>query len=326
MALALVTGANGFLGSHLTEYLLDRGWNVRGLVRRTSDTRWLPVDRMELVYGDVTDPGSLPAAVKDVTVVYHLAGVTRARNEATYRRVNVEGTGNLARAARDAGVERFLLVSSLAAGGPSRPEVPRTEDDPDRPVSGYGRSKKAGEEALAGYADGLSWTVVRPPAVYGPRDRDFLILARFAVRGWVIRFTGPPQPASVVHVRDLVRAILDASRSETARGRVYYVAHPETTTLTGMGRQMGVVRGRRPRNLVVPLGIVSAVARVSGLIAALFGRRNPLPADRIPDLRAEAWTCDPDRAKRDFGFRASVGTEQGIAEVMEWYAKEGWIR
>jgi nucleoside-diphosphate-sugar epimerase len=326
MARALVTGVNGFVGSHLAGHLLDGGWEVRGLVRRTSDTRWLPTDRIELVYGDAAVPGSLPAAVEGVDVVYHLAGVTRARDEASYLRVNAEGTGNLVRAARNASVGRFLFVSSLAAGGPSVKGRPRTEADADRPAGAYGRSKKAGEAELERNAGGLAWTVLRPCAVYGPRDADFLILARLAAKGWVLRFTGPPQPVCVVHVRDLVRAIVEASRPESARGRVYYVAHPEATTWRDIGTRMAAARGRRPRSLIVPRGLIPVAGRLSGVVTAALRRHNPLPSDRIRDLLAEAWTCDPARAGRDFGFSASVGLEQGIPEIMRWYAEEGWIR
>lgn len=324
MARALVTGANGFLGSHLVERLRAEGWDVRGMVRRTSDTRWLPPD-LDLAYGDAAVPESLTPAVRDVDTVFHLAGVTRAGSEADYLRVNAEGTGSLARAARDAGVGRFVLVSSLAAGGASTADRARNEDDPDRPTGAYGRSKKAGEDALAREAGGLAWTVMRPCAVYGPRDRDFLILARFAAGGRVIRFTGPPQRVSIVHVEDVVRGLLAAAKTEAAAGRTYYLAHPEPTTWTEVGRRMAAAAGRRPRNLPVPRSILPAASRIAGLAAAIAGKRNPLPRDRIRDLLAEAWTCDPGRARDELGFAATMPLDEGMADLMNWYAKEGWI-
>jgi nucleoside-diphosphate-sugar epimerase len=320
---ALVTGANGFLGSHLVDHLTAEGWDVRGLVRRTSDTRWLPRD-LELVYGDAAAPGSLAPAVRDADVVFHLAGVTRAGSEAAYLEVNAEGTRNLVRAARDANVNRFVLVSSLAAGGSSTTARPRTEDDPDHPAGAYGRSKKAGEQELEANAGDMAWTVLRPCAIYGPREKDFLILARFAAGGWVIRFTGPPQRVSVIHVDDAVRALVAASRAEAAAGRTYYVAHPEAATWAQVGRRMAAAAGRRPRNLPVPRGILAVASRLTGA-ATLIGKKNPLPPDRVRDLLAEAWTCDPGRARTEIGFAASVSLDEGMSDLMNWYAKEGWL-
>jgi nucleoside-diphosphate-sugar epimerase len=324
---ALVTGANGFLGSHLVEHLLAEAWRVRALVRRTSDTRWLPLSGVERVYGEAALGEGLEAAVDGVDVVYHLAGVTRADSEEAYNRVNAMGTRHLVQAVRAAGrpVRRFVLVSSLAAGGPSGRDRPRGVDDPDRPSNAYGRSKKRGEEELIENAGGLDWTILRPPAVYGPRDRGFLVLARMAARGWVFRITGEIQPVNVVHVRDLVEAVHVASVSPAAVGRKYYVAHPRITDWGEMAELMARVRGRHAREVPVPRAVVPAVSRVAGIVSSLRGRNNPLPWDRTRDLLAEAWTCDPSGAATDFGFSAATDLPEGIRELMGWYAQEGWV-
>ncbi len=180
---------------------LARGYRVRCLVRRTSKLAWLPVDRVELVYGEVTEPESLTEAARGVEVVYHVAGITRASTQAEYDRVNADGCANVARAAAAGGSRRVVLVSSLAAGGPSVPGRARTEDDPDTPCDAYGRSKLRGESALKAEAGSAAWTIVRPPAVYGPRDVSFLVLARLAQRGWVpaigrSRAAGEPHPCA----------------------------------------------------------------------------------------------------------------------------------
>lgn len=326
-ATALVTGANGFVGSHLTDLLLERGWDVRCLVRRTSDLRWLPVDRVGIHYGEVTDAASLRGAFEGVEVVFHVAGVTRARDEERYLRVNAGGTRNVVeRARREApDLKRLLLVSSLAAGGPAPADRPRAESDPDAPVSAYGRSKKQGEEVLRETAGDLPWTIVRPPAVYGTRDYGFLILARMVSKGWVVRFLGHTQPVSVVHISDLVRGIVDAAASAASVRGTYYLNHPEITTWTEIGRLMARALGNRARDLIVPWPLIPLVGKVTRAFSRITGRPNPIPEDRLADLMARAWTCDPALAARDFGFRAEIGIARGVPEVMTWFRKEGWV-
>ncbi len=165
--IALVTGANGFVGSHLVDLLLESGYQVRCLVRGTSDLRWLEGKNVELRHGGILDPSSLAGAVRGADYVFHVAGITRARRREDFLRVNGEGTRNLAEAcAKHApGVRKIVYCSSLAAGGPAPSSRPIDEESPAVPHSTYGRSKLEGEIALLRLADRLSYSIVRPPAI-----------------------------------------------------------------------------------------------------------------------------------------------------------------
>lgn len=323
MTLALVTGASGFVGSHLTDALVARGYRVRCLVRRTSRLAWLPADRVELVYGEVTDSEPLIDAARGIDVIYHVAGITRAETQAEYDRVNADGCAHVARAAARTGVRRVVLVSSLAAGGPSVVGRARTEDDPDAPCNSYGRSKLRGEVLLKAEAGRAAWTILRPPAVYGPRDVSFLILARLARRGWVPAIGRVAQQVSLIHARDLAEAIVAASEADGAIGRTYYVAHPEVTDWESLGRLIAARLGRRVSHLRVPRPTIPLLGRVAGIAAALTGRPNALPADRLTDLLAPAWVCATARAEADFGFRARIDAATGFGETVDWYRAEG---
>lgn len=324
---ALVTGANGFLGSHLTEFLLERGWRVRCLVRETSDLRWLPRDRVELVFGEVTRPETLAPAVQGAEVVFHTAGVVRAPRPADYDRVNEFGAGNMARAAASAEnrPRRLVLVSSLAAGGPSPRGHPRDENMADKPLGAYGSSKLRGETALRREAGDLPWTILRPPAVYGPRDHGLLILARLAAGGWVPPISVREQPVNVIHVRDLVRGMAAAAESPKAVGRTYYLAHPRRTSWEEIGRILAHAVGKRGRRLPVPRLVFPWVGRMSALLSRMTGKENPFPPDRVDELLAPAWTCNPNRARTELGFEAIVDLEQGLPETMAWYGEKGWV-
>jgi nucleoside-diphosphate-sugar epimerase len=295
------------------------------MVRRTSRLTWLPADRVELVYGEVTDSEALSDAARGIDVIYHVAGITRAETHAEYDRVNADGCAHVARAAAQTGVRRVVLVSSLAAGGPSLVGRARTEDDPDVPCNSYGRSKLRGEALLKAEAGGTEWTILRPPAVYGPRDVSFLILARLARRGWVPAIGRVPQQVSLIHARDLAEAIVAASESERASGRTYYVAHPEVTDWESLGRLIAARLGRRVSRLRVPRPAIPLLGRVAGVAAALTGRPNALLPDRLADLLAPAWVCSGARAETDFGFRARIDAAAGFAETVDWYRAEGLL-
>ncbi len=181
---ALVTGATGFIGSHLVDELLAQGWRVRALVRPTSNLQWLPEDRVEIITGSLLDPACLKACLEGVTAVFHVAGAYRARSLDAYRKVNVEParlilqtlTALAEAGGRSRSDTRFIFVSSFAACGPSPDGTPLTEKDPCRPVSTYGQSKAEAEKIILSFQDRVPVTVVRPPGVYGPRDKNFLVV------------------------------------------------------------------------------------------------------------------------------------------------------
>ena len=323
----LVTGASGFVGSHVVDALLARGYAVRCLVRSESSLDWLPGDRVQFCRGSMTDAASLDEAVRGVQVVIHSAGRVRADGEQGYEEVNVLGTRKLVQAVEKnvPELKRFVLVSSLAAGGPSQPGHPRSEDDTDAPQSAYGRSKKRGEEEVERLGNAIPWTILRPCAVYGPRDRGFLVLARLAGRGFSFRLGGAAQPVQVIHVRDLVQAALLAMDLPRAVGRRYYIANPAITHWNDVGRLMARFLGKSPRTLSVPRWAIPIVGRSAALGSGALRRQNTLPADRLRDLLAPAWTCSTERARTELGFQAETELEPGLAETMSWYRNAGWL-
>jgi dihydroflavonol-4-reductase len=262
-----------------------------------------------------------------VDVVFHVAGVVRAPTVDVYDRVNAEGAGALARAAAalPKPPRRLVLVSSLAAGGPSSLRRPRTETDPDDPLGPYGASKLRGEILWKEAAGAVGWTILRPPAVYGPRDPGFRVLAQMAARGWVPPISRREQPASVVAVHDLVEAILVAAQSPKAVGKTYYVADPTITSWEEMGKMIARSLGRSARRIPVPRDLFPWVGILAGFFARIARKPNPLPRDRMRDLMAPAWTCDTSRIRGELGFTTRVTLEQGLAEMTSWYKDERWL-
>lgn len=326
---ALVTGATGFIGSHLVDALVSHGVEVRCLVRRQSDRRWLLGKPVEFVEGSLTEPASLPAAVQGVDVIYHVAGLVAARSEAEFMRGNRDATVNLVRAAlRHAPhLQRFLFLSSLAAVGPA-PSLsePVTEHTPSHPITAYGRSKRAAEEYVLSVADRLPVTVVRPPAVYGPRDAATLPFFRSVRLGFAPLIGFREKYLSLVHVRDLVRGILLAAASERAIGQAYFISSEEYYTWMQLTEAARVAVGRRrvwrPR---VPHAVVMGIASVAEVAGWLAKRPPVFDFEKGLDIVQAYWICSPERALQELGYCQTVGLVEGMKETVAWYREHGWL-
>ncbi len=324
---ALVTGATGFVGGHVVEALAARGDAVTVLAR--SAARAAPLARfgVTVALGTLDDPPALAAAVGGAEVVYHLAGATAAATLADYLRVNADGTRRLLAAVRTSAphLARFVYVSSQAALGPSPAGARLAEDAPCRPVTPYGRSKLAGEEAVRGAA-GIPWTIVRPPAVYGPGDREFLTMFKMAQRGLAPVFGGGSQQLSLVCAPDLADAIVRAGTTTAAAGRTYHAAHPEAVTTRELVLAIGRALGRTPAILPIPGAVATPIVAAIGAVAAARGKPSVLNRDKMAEFLAPAWLLDAGAAERDLGWRARLDVAEGTRMTAAWYRREGWLR
>lgn len=323
---ALVTGGSGFIGSNLVDRLLAEGVQVKCLVRPRTNLNWLGSQNLTLVSGDFQDPASLATAVEDADVVFHVAGVTRGARRADYFRGNLEATCNLLQACQEYGPEdqKILFVSSLAAAGPS-PEAPLTEDLEPRPVSAYGESKLAAERAVLQFGRTRPVIVIRPPVVYGPRDRDTLMLFKSVQKRLHVIPGRGTQKVSLVHVHDLVTGIWQAVQSEHAIGRVYYICGEGHFDWQTVGGYLGRVLNRRYGTIFVPWGVMRLVA-LGGSLASQFTRSPTLMSlDKLRDIRQSYWLCSHARARDEIGFQPEIDLLTGLKTTAEWYKKLGWL-
>lgn len=327
----LVTGATGFIGTTLVERLLARGDEVRALVRDTSRASELRAMGADLVRGDVSRSDSLSDAVPEVDVVVHLAGLVKALTREEFFAVNVEGTRSLARVAAQSGRTKFVLVSSLAAAGPSAPGRRRLETDRPAPVSLYGQSKLAAEDALRSFAPALEASIIRPPIVYGPRDKEFLpSLFRLARTGVIAKSGLGEKHYSLVHVDDLVAMIIDVAErgarvDESGPSGIYFCSDGVDYTWEALGRGAMAALGKRGTVVPVPEIITWIAAGASSAAARLTGRPAILSLDKMMEIREPAWTCSSEKARRELGWKPAVPFVEGMRDSVRWFRERGLV-
>jgi nucleoside-diphosphate-sugar epimerase len=328
--LIALTGATGFLGSHIADLLLARGARVRASIRPTSDLRWLADKPLETLQLDLAAPTDADRLLEGCAGVIHCAGVVTARSDEGYRRGNVETTRVLLEAAQrrwatppTGPAPAFVYISSLAAHGPASLARPARETDTAAPITAYGRSKREAERLVATAPGLFRKAVLRPPGLYGPRDRDFLPLLRLARRGWLPRVGNSLDGLSLVDGRDAAAAAVALLDCPDAEG-VYFVDDGTGGyDFPALAAALGEAAGRPVRVLPVPLWPLRLATRLSGLWGP---RRSPvLNPDRIRDLRAPGWACDGSRLVRVTGFRAERRAARGLAETMAFCREVGWL-
>ncbi len=325
----LLTGGSGFLGSYVAEQLDALGHTVRALVRPKSDKKILEKLRhVEFAAGAIEDRASLDAAVQGIDAVVHVAGLVKARRPAEFFETNAGGTQKLLDACLEhaPGLQRFVYVSSLAAVGPSADGKPVADDAECKPVTHYGRSKLAAERAVLALRDRLPVTVIRPPLIYGPRDRETLVFFT-SVRNGVLPLLGDGRNTlSVIYGADCASAIVAAVLSKGPSGRAYFVEDGAVYVWREALADVEKALGKRAFVRVgLPLGVVKAAAAGSQLWGKLTNTAQMLTLDKVNELKQQHWICSGEGARRDLGWAPKTSWAQGVAEAAAWYRGAGWL-
>ena len=317
-----VTGATGFVGKNLMESLLAGGVRPRVFVR--DPARLAPSARAgaDIVRGDLNDAGALAGLVAGVGTAIHLAGLVRAESAARFDRVNRVGTENLVRAlTTGAPNARLVHLSSLAAAGPSAAPAGKTPQEPAQPISNYGRSKLAAEEAVRAFPG--RWTILRPPAIYGPYDTEVFQFFRMVASGFAVLPAGE-RYLTAAHVSDVVRALL-ASAAGAGGQQVLHLGEPEARTMTCALDLLADTGGCRVRLVHVP-GVVFRVVGLAGNGLQRIGfRRVAITSDKVTELLARHWTSRTSESLDCLGLAGYVPFRAGAAATWAWYRDHAWL-
>jgi nucleoside-diphosphate-sugar epimerase len=323
----LVTGGTGFVGSHLVERLLKNGYAVTCLVRDPCQVRWLEGLDVRLAHGDCTQYESLTNVVQGVSIVFHCAGLTKATRTRDYYIVNHLGSKNLLEACAryNPGIEKFVLVSSQAAAGPSLNGRPVKDVDIPHPVSDYGRSKLLAEDEVRRYKDLYPTVILRPSSVYGPRDVDVFELFSWANRGLTLEMTGEDRYLNLCYVEDLTAAILLAAEHKTLSGSIYFVAENRAYSWSEIKALLLATGHVKARTVKMPYAAAYLVG-LAAEIGSLFAKRPAIMSrQKVREAAQRYWLCDVSKTERDLRFWAEYPLEKGLELTWQWYRKKQWL-
>jgi nucleoside-diphosphate-sugar epimerase len=302
--MVLITGATGFIGSHLVDTLLAKGEKVRVLARPNGG-KPKPRENLEVFQ-----------AATGCAVVYHLAGITRASSEAEFMWANAEGTRVAAVGAAKAGA-RLVYVSSLAAAGTGTIESPRQVSDLPAPITMYGQSKLEGELRVQ-ETPKLEWCILRPPGVYGERDKDFLFAFQAANRGFFSILGNPKRAYTLVYVHDLIEAILACGEHRNAVSKTFFAGNKVPVSYTEILETLAKLFVKPFNPIKLPNGLLEVAAN-AGELGRFFGQVGLINKSRQRDLQAVGWVCDVSAIETDLGVSAKTNLETGFARTLEWY-------
>ena len=322
----LVTGANGFVGSRICRRLLADGYRVVAGVRKTADLKLLADLKIEYRYGDITQPDTLPEMVRGVDYVVQNAGVVKARKPELFFKVNRDGVRNLfeATVSHNTAVKRIVMISSIAAVGPSEPGTPRREDDPPNPVTTYGRSKLEGEAVAREYVDRLPIVIIRPPGIYGPGDKEILAVFKAVNRRIKPLIGDVRRRLQLVHVDDLCDAISKGLTANVKSGSTYFAAEKDSFSYRQMIDLLTLAAGKTTFPLVLPSPLFKLIATISEFSFKIVGATPMLTREKVRELNS-SWEVAVERARDELGFVSRIPFERGARETFDWYRQEGWL-
>ncbi len=323
-----LTGASGFLGSHILDLLCAYRFDVTLLLRSSSNTRFI-ADRLSAVevhYGSLDDVSLLKFAMQKSEVVIHCAGKTKALSAADYEKINHLGTRNVVAAANACrnSIQHVVHISSLSVSGPGVIDRPAEEADPPRPISAYGRSKMRGENALMQDCR-VPWTILRPGAVYGPRDVDFFKIFQIIKRRFMPLFNGGKQALNLLYVQDMAKAVQRCLGRPEAWGKIYHVAAEPPCTNEDLFSEIATQMGIHPVRLSLPFVTLYPLCLIQEILSQLTRRPSILSFEKISEIHAPGWVCATERIRRDLNFVAATRIAEGVGLTLAWYQKQGWL-
>jgi nucleoside-diphosphate-sugar epimerase len=325
----LVTGGSGFLGSHICEQLAHEGHHVRALVRRSSNRKFLSaLPNLEFAEGGVEDADKVRAAVRGVDAIIHSAGLVKARSAEEFRRTNVVGTQNLIEAAKAEarGIERFVFVSSQTVAGPSPDGRPVDRSKIPAPVTHYGRSKLEAERVVLAAKDELPVTILRPAAIYGPRDNEIFAFFQAVQRGILPTVGDGSNTLSIVYGSDCADACIRALRAKVPSGSVYFVDDGKVYRLREMLEGIEAALGKKAMlRINLPFPVVYMAALSSEIYGKLRGIPVMLTRDKMNEIRQPHWVCSSVETRADLGWEPQVSLREGTEITAKWYRAEGWL-
>ncbi len=331
----LITGASGFIGSFLVDEALHKGWEVWAGVRKTSNKSYLTDPTIQFIDLNYGNPTALLQQIKSHCAnhgawdyIIHNAGITKCSDVADYQRINYTHTVNFINALAISGNKprKFLYMSSMGAVGPGDGITgkPLNHTVKANPISEYGRSKLLSEEFLRSMPD-FPWIILRPTGVYGPRERDYLVILKMIKAGFDVSVGLKEQLLNFIYIKDLTRLCFDALESSLTQ-KTWFVADGDIHSSKAFsGLIQEVLQKKRILSIRIPLSFVKGFSIASGVLGRLTGKPSLLNPDKYKVLKQRNWTCEISELEHDLNFKPEYNLRRGMEETISWYKKNGWL-
>jgi nucleoside-diphosphate-sugar epimerase len=322
-----ITGSTGFVGSWVTEKLIEEDAEVTCLVRKTSNLRWIEHLPVKYHQGSLIDLDSLKSGVESADYVLHIGGVTKTLNMDEFYQGNVQATKNLLTAVEEVNpnLKKFVHISSQAAVGPSESKNPIDEMHACRPLTHYGKSKLETEEIVHQFFDKIPITILRPSTVYGPRDTDVYEAFRNIKNGINLKVGKNEQYVSLIHVYDLADGIIHAAKHERGIGETYFICNDQNYSWSEIIEIIKKLVGKKAMNLSVPYSVAYGVASFIELAARIRGKPTILDRQKMKEIREQYWTASNQKLKAQLGFSPKLSMEEGFKNTFQWYRENNWL-
>jgi dihydroflavonol-4-reductase len=322
-----VTGGTGFIGSHTVEQLLKDGYHVRCLLRpHQTNLRWLEGLPVDVIRGDLLDSASLLGCLDGVDYIVHIAGITKANRKIEYFSGNSRTTEQLLLAAcKLKNLKKFCYLSSLTAVGPSSSGSPLAETAHCHPITAYGQSKLAAENYCKLFFDRLPIVIIRPPAVFGPRDTDILEMFKWVTRGFKPVIGSSEKTLSLIYAPDLAKGIIQATTDKRTQGQIYNISDPAVFTFSSLIDYLAALVQKRTIHVHLPKGVIYSMAGIAQFFSTFGNRPAVLSIEKARDLLQQHWVCDSRKIQEHIGFRTATSIYEGLNKTFLWYKETGWL-
>ncbi|TSA26987.1 NAD-dependent epimerase/dehydratase family protein [bacterium] len=320
----LVTGANGFVGSNLVRALLENGYEVTCMVRRTSNLSSIENLPVTFKYADYNSISSLQEACKGQDIIFHIAAKVREINEKRYFDANVEVTRNLLESIKGSNIEKFVFLSTQAAAGPADGLIPKTENCDCNPVSYYGKSKLEAERVVREECP-VPWVIIRPPSVYGPYDKDFLQYFELVNKHLAPLAGFKKKYFSLVYVEDLVQMIILASENEHANNEIFFAGDGNIYLLENFIDAVKKAMNKNAINLHIPIFLSYILAAFNECMKYFTKKQATINLQKVKEMKQCYWLCSIEKAQNMLNYKPHFSLKEGVSETYQWYKEHRWL-
>ncbi|MCH2044130.1 MAG: NAD-dependent epimerase/dehydratase family protein [Saprospiraceae bacterium] len=325
---AVVTGSNGFVGSHMVDYLIEKGFHVKSIVRESSNLQWLEGKDTEICKCGLMDIEAMKTVFQDADYIFHIAGTTKTKTLDGFIKGNVGLTKNVLEAALGLNnLKKIVVTSSIAAMGPMPAGEIMDEEKEQLPIDPYGVSKVEQEKLCHEYMDRLPISIIRPPVVYGERDVEVYTYFQ-TVNGRLRPVVGlwGKKALSMVYVINLVEGLYLAAIKDASKGQTYFLTDPVDYDWAHIGQVTTRLLNKKSLSLRIPHFIVYTVAGISQLFSKITGKATLLNIDKARQMVAASWMCTADKARKELDYKGAIELEEGFKNTIDWYKEKKWLK